>query len=462
MSQAAIALNRFGIGARADEPAPADPKRWLLDQFDRYEPRPAAWNSLPPIAEIAEDYAQQRMEMRQTLKDDPAKKDARKEMRRDARQHYLDAVNARAASALTTTAPFVERLVWFWANHFAVSADKATVIPFAGNFEAEAIRPHVLGRFEDLLLAAERHAAMMFYLDQAQSIGPDSMAARRAAMNNPGRQRGLNENLAREIMELHTLGVRTGYSQADVTEFARALTGWSIGGMGRGGGGPNQGTPGEYLFRPGLHEPGTRTIMGRSYAQAGEAQAEAILHDLATAPATARHIATKLARHFVADDPPPAPVDRLTAAFLQSGGDLPKVYRVLVDAPEAWVDRPAKFKTPWEWSISAMRGIGMREIGQMQVAPMLNQLGQPVWRPGSPAGFDDVAASWAAPDALVRRVEVAQRFAQRVGDRLDARKLGATLMPGTIAPATEQAIGRAESPETGFALLLVSPDFQRR
>ncbi|RVT89712.1 DUF1800 domain-containing protein [Sphingomonas crocodyli] len=465
MSESAIALNRFGIGARPDDPAPTNPKRWLIDQFDRYEPRPAVWAALPPIAQLADDYAQVRMEVRQAPKDDPAKKDARKEMRRDARQNYQDAVNARAASALTAAAPFVERLVWFWANHFAVSADKATVVPFAGNFEAEAIRPHVLGRFEDLLLAAERHAAMMLYLDQAQSIGPDSIMARRAAMNNPGRQRGLNENLAREIMELHTLGVRTGYSQADVTEFARALTGWSVGGLGRGGGrpgGPNQGDPGEYLFRPGLHEPGARTIMGRSYTQVGEAQAEAILHDLAVAPATARHIATKLARHFVADDPPPALVDRLSAAFLQSGGDLPKVYRVLIDAPEAWAAGASKFKTPWEWSISAMRGIGMREIGQMQVAPMLNQLGQPVWRPGSPAGFDDVAASWAAPDALVRRVEVAQRFAQRVGDRLDARKLGATLMPGTIAPATEQAIGRAESPVTGLALLLVSPEFQRR
>lgn len=460
MSQSAIALNRFGIGARPDEPAPADPRRWLLDQFDRYEPRPAAWAAQPPIADIAAAYAEQRMEMRQAPKDDPARKDTRRAMRRDARQLYLDAVDARAASALTASAPFVERLVWFWANHFAVSADKATVVPFAGNFEAEAIRPHVLGRFGDMLLAAERHAAMMFYLDQAQSIGPDSMAARRAAANNPGRRRGLNENLAREIMELHTLGVRTGYSQGDVTEFARALTGWAVAGL--GGGNRGGGAPGAFVFRPGQHEPGARTIMGRRYAEGGQAQAEAILHDLATAPATARHIATKLARHVVADDPPPALVDRLATAFLDGGGDLPKVYRVLVEAPEAWAARPAKFKTPWEWSVSALRGLGLSDLGGMQVAPMLNQLGQPVWRPGSPAGFDDVAASWAAPDALVRRVEIAQRFAPWVGDRLDARSLAATLLPGALSPATAQAIGRAESPVTGLALLLVSPEFQRR
>lgn len=458
MSQSAIALNRFGIGARPDEAAPSDPRRWLFDQFDRYEPRPPAWAGQPPLAAIAEDYARQRMEARQASQEEPARKDVRKALRRDARQTYLDAVDARTAAALTTAAPFAERLVWFWSNHFAVSADKVSVLPFAGNFEAEAIRPNIFGRFGDLLLAAERHPAMMFYLDQAQSIGPDSMAARRAAANSPGRKRGLNENLAREILELHSLGVRTGYTQVDVTEFARALTGWTIAGMGA----KADGEPGSFLFRPGQHEPGARTVLGHSYADGGAQQAEAILHDLAVAPATARHVATKLARHFVADEPPPGLVDRLAAAFLESGGDLSRVYRTLIDAPEAWSDRPAKFKTPWEWSVSALRGLGLRELGDMRVAPMLNQLGQPVWRPGSPAGFDDVAPGWAAPDALVRRVELAQRYAQRLGDRIDPRSLASLLMPEAVSEATQQAIARADSPVTGVALLLVSPEFQRR
>ena len=461
---AAIALNRFGLGARPDESLPGDPRAWLLDQFARFEPHPAAWADQADSATIGRDYAAQRQQMRQTPTDDPARKDARKEMRQDGREIYVSAANARLASALTTSAPFVERLVHFWSNHFAVSADKATVIPLIGTFETEAIRPHVLGRFEDLLLAVEQHPAMLLYLDQAQSIGPDSPAASRLAMRNPQRKAGLNENLAREIMELHTLGVRSGYTQADVTEFARALTGWSVGGGGGGGGAMAQqpDDAGAFQFRPGIHEPGSRTIMGTSYPQAGQTQAAAVLHSLSTAPQTAQHIATKLARHFVSDTPPPALVERLAAAFRQSGGDLPTVYRALVEAPEAWQPQAQKFKTPWEWLVSASRGIGMKQVGEVQTAGLMQQLGQPLWKPGSPAGYDDVAASWAAPDALIRRVEVAQRIAMRVGDRLDARSLGAKLLPGTIGPATTQQIANADSPVTGLALLLVSPEFQRR
>ena len=470
---AAIALNRFALGARPDEPLPANPQRWLVDQFDSYDPRPAAWASKAGTAKLAADYVSQREELQAARKDAKAanmapadmKKDAdvqaaRKELRQDSRQTYLDAVNARMASALVTPAPFVEHLVHFWANHFAVSADKMTVIPFAGSFEAEAIRPHVLGRFEDLLLAVERHPAMQLYLDQAQSAGPGSPFASRVAMRNPDKKAGLNENLAREIMELHTLGVRSGYTQTDVTEFAKALTGWSIVGFGRGG--RDDGTPGDYAFRSNLHEPGSRTIMGKRYDQAGEAQARAVLHDLAISQATSRHVATKMARHFVADDPPPALVARLSDAFSRSGGDLPTVYRALIDAPESWVAAPAKFKTPWEWLVSSMRAVGTKEIGDSKIANMMQQLGQPVWKPGSPAGFDDIAASWAAPDALVRRVEIAQRIAMRVGDRLDARTLGDKLLPDALSPATALAIARAESPPTGLTLLLVSPEFQRR
>jgi uncharacterized protein (DUF1800 family) len=256
--------------------------------------------------------------------------------------------------------------------------------------------------------------------------------------------------------------VRTGYSQADVTEFARALTGWSTGGLGRAAQ-RFGGDPGSFVFRPAMHEPGSRTVMGRTYTQPGEGQALAILHDLAAAPATADHIATKLARHFVSDNPPQALVARLSAAFRSSGGgDLRTVYHALIEAPEAWETVPAKFKTPWEWLISSLRAIGMRDLGDLQIAPLMQQLGQPVWRPGSPAGFDDIAASWAAPDALVRRVEVAQRIALRVGDRLDPRQLGPKLLPDALGAETGQAIQRADSMPTGLALLLVSPEFQRR
>jgi len=462
---AAIALNRFGLGARPDEAPPADPRRWLLGQFERFEARPAAITALPGSAAQMTLYADYVAE-RRPQGPAAAAPDAgagRVMARRDFvlgwRDDYQAAVTARTAVALITPAPFVERLVHFWSNHFAVSTEKLPVTGLAGPFEAEAVRPHVLGRFEDMLVAVERHPAMQLYLDQVRSIGPGSPQAQRAALRNPTRKPGLNENLAREILELHTLGVRTGYSQADVTEFARALTGWSVGGLRQTG---RDAEPGAFVFRPQVHEPGARTIMGKRYDQPGEAQARAVLADLAVHPATARHIAAKLARHFIADDPPPAVVARLTEAYALSGGDLPTVYRALVESPEAWRPQPVKFKTPWEWMISSLRGVGRRDLGQMQPAAMQVQLGQPVWRPGSPAGYDDVAASWAAPDALVRRVELAQRYAGLVGDRLDARELGDKLLPGALGDATRTELGRAESPTAALALLLVSPDFLRR
>jgi len=466
LSPAAIAVNRFGLGARPGEPLPADPRGWLIEQADprasAYQAMPPALNGEPSSAALAAQFADRQRALRDAS--DADKPAVRKQYGEQIRDIYRNAVDARVTSALTTNAPFIERLVHFWANHFAVSIEKPPVAMLAGSFENEAIRPHVLGRFEDMLVAAERHPAMQIFLDQARSVGPDSPAAARAAMRNPDNKRGLNENLAREIMELHTLGVRSGYTQADVTEFARALTGWSLGAMtSNAAKNPNDPTPpGAFVFRPRLHEPGVRTVMGKQYAQTDEAQPLAVLHDLANSPATAHHVAEKLARHFVADTPPPALVDRLARVFSDTGGDLPSVYRALADAPEAWQSAPAKFKTPWDWTVSSLRGLGRIDLQGVRAAPLLTQLGQQVWRPGSPAGYDDIAASWAAPDALVRRVELAQRFAARAGDRLDARTLGPQLLPGALSDATASAVSRAESAPTALALLLVSPDFLRR
>ncbi|RKP49725.1 DUF1800 domain-containing protein [Pararobbsia silviterrae] len=510
LTSGAIALNRFGLGARANEPVPTDPKRWLLSQFDAYDPAPPAWRDQPSSLAIAADLETQRAQamamamanasasasasaaasasaspgvhasaaassnapaqnMARQPFGAPRNNDAVRKAERVAanqaarvasRDTYRDAVDARVLSALTTGTPFIERLVHFWSNHFAVSIDKSPLAAYAGAFEAEAIRPHVLGRFEDMLVAVERHPAMQFFLDQNGSIGPDSATGLRAAQRDPAHKRGLNENLAREIMELHTLGVRTGYTQDDVTEFARAMTGWSI--AGAKGPQPGNAPNGSFVFRPDVHEPGVRTIMGHRYPQPGEAQTLAILHDLSTMPATAQHIATKLARHFIADTPPPDAVDSLALAYMRSGGDLPTVYRALIDAPQAWSPAAVKFKTPWEWTLSSLRGLGVRDLGTMQPAPLLTQLGQQTWRPGSPAGYDDIAASWAAPDALVRRVEAAQRLAARFGDRADPRELGQQLLAGSLSDATGLAVSRAESTSTAIALLLVSPDFQRR
>ena len=493
MSAASIALNRFGLGARPDAAPPADPRGWLVAQLDRYDPRPAAIAAAPTRAQVAGELADYLVDVRPQLlrqraqgapamraapggdaAPDMAAKDvampdpvqqARQFVRRQGRETYVALVGARMAAALGGEAPFVERLVHFWANHFAVSADKLTVVGLAGLLEFEAIRPHVLGRFSDMLRAVERHPAMLLYLDQAGSIGPQSPIASRIARFNPQRKLGLNENLAREILELHTLGVRSVYTQADVTELARALTGWTVAGLNRGPIARFAGTagqPGDYVFAAAIHEPGARTILGKRYAEGGEAQAQAVLDDLAVHPATARHIATKLARHFAGDTPPPAMVARLEAAFLKSGGDLPTLYRALIASPEAWGEAPAKFRSPWEWSVASLRALGLREAPAPQVAGMLIQLGQPAWRPGSPAGYDDIAGAWAGPDALMRRVEIAERLATRSGGTVDARALAPQLFPGALTPATQTVLANADSPGQALALLLVAPEMMRR
>ncbi|MEZ0309661.1 MAG: DUF1800 family protein [Ramlibacter sp.] len=455
MNAPAIALNRFGLGARPDEPAPADPQRWLLSQFDKYEAVPAPWKAPSHTPALVDVWLAKQRAVRQAPQDQRA--GVREAYLRKGREEYVTAVGARTANALQTPTPFIERLVHFWSNHFAVSVDKLLIIGMAGGFEADAIRPNVLGRFEDLLLAVVRHPAMLLYLDQAQSIGPNSMAGQRA-QNRQQPARGLNENLAREIMELHTLGVRSGYTQEDVTEFARALTGWTL-----PGDAPGEGADATFRFVSALHEPGARTVLGRSYPDTGEQQARAILHDLVTAPATARHIATKLARHFVADDPSPALVQRLADAFTRTGGDLATVSRELVAAPQAWLPAQAKFKSPWEWGISSLRAMGRREMPPTQATNFMNQLGQPVWRPGSPAGYADLAGTWAAPDALIRRVETAQRLSEQAGNTVDARSLAPRVLPGNaLTEATAGAIARADSGGTALALLLVAPEFLRR
>jgi uncharacterized protein (DUF1800 family) len=455
---ASVALNRFGLGVRPDEAMPSDPKAWLLAQFDRYVVLPSAWAGEPASASLLVAYGEYLRGLRQA--DAGNEQAARQKLQSVTQERYRSAVNARVTSALTTATPFAERLVHFWANHFAVSTDKTPIGTLAGAFEVEAIRPHLFGRFEDMLLAVERHPAMLLYLDQARSTGPNSAFARRRALANPERQRGLNENLAREILELHTLGVRSGYEQADVIELARALTGWSIGAL---PGVPPGGPSGAFTFHAMMHEAGPRTVLGRRYSEYGEAQAQAILHDLATAPATAQHVALKLARHFVADTPPPALVQRLADAYLRSRGNLSTMYQALIAAPEAWSAQQPKFKTPWEWTISLLRGLNRREPGaQQQFAPLLTQLGQPVWRPGSPAGYDDTADSWAAPDSLMRRVEFAQRVAARADGSVDARVVGPQLIPTGLSEATEHAIARADNASTALALLLVSPEFLRR
>ncbi len=358
---------------------------------------------------------------------------------------------ARLQRAMIVDCGFLERLVVFWSNHFCISANKGPLARmWAGSFEREAIRPHVLGRFGDMLKAVEQHPAMLFFLDNQQSLGPDS----RAGLN---RKRGLNENLAREIMELHTLGVGGGYSQDDVTTLARILTGWTF--AGRQG---LLGTPGSFVFNANAHEPGAQRLLGKTYQDDGVAQGEAALADIARHPSTAAFIAGKLARHFVADDPPPAVVARLQQAFHGSDGDLKALALALVDCDEAWQAPQTKMRSPYEFLVATGRLLARIPEDPGLYLGGLNLLGQPLWSPAGPNGFPDSNAAWAAPEGMKLRLDVSAQVASRIGDSIDPRQLLQLAAADAASAETRQTVERAESRQQALALLLMSPEFQRR
>ncbi len=466
---ATAAVNRFGLGAMPGELAQAgDPRRWLHAQLQA-KPDLAPFDGLPDSRDIMQREAEYRLQRRRARAADASAKPATTPMNDDIdgtplqqaiRRDAIADIGIRYRVAATTAAPFVERLVRFWSNHFAISIDKNSARLLAAPMEREAIRPHVTGHFADLLLAVETHPGMLLYLDNAASVGDDSMLARRVERRDASRRPGLNENLAREILELHTLGVDGGYAQRDVVELARAITGWGTP-LRRDAG--NRATS-AFVFRPGAHEPGARSVLGKRYAEGGEAQGRAILRDLAVHPATARHLSLKLARHFVSDTPPLALVERMSAAFLRSGGSLPALYRAMIDDDAAWSAEARKFKTPEDFVVSAMRaGASGLDRQPRALTRLLQGLGQPTFTPRSPAGFPDSAADWASGDALRKRLQAAAALAGQVSVarkpvELAADVLGAEAVQGAFA----DLLRRAGSPQEGFALLFSSPAFQWR
>jgi uncharacterized protein (DUF1800 family) len=459
---AALALHRFGFGPRGDAIArlAADPRGTLLAELERPDGALVHDADLLDSGEAARavfDFRQERKAAR--LAQRPAANNnasaganivqganqAPKPTPGLPQQIYLAEAKAHFDRALDADTGFVERLVWFWSNHFCVSADK--VRPFAGAFVREAIRPHVLGRFADMLLAVETHPAMLRYLDNVSSIGPDSIAGRR-------QHKGINENLAREIMELHTLGVRTGYTQADVTSFAKVITGWTVvPPRNRDGGG-------EFNFNPRMHEPGVETVAGRTYTGMGFDQGAATLLDLARHPATAKHVATKFARHFVADEPPPRLVGMLRVAFVQSDGSLKELARTLLLSPEAWDAPRNKLKRPGEWLVASARAVDLRFPDVRPLINAENILGEPLWRPPAPKGFDDVNAAWM--DGLAQRLDIAGQTARRAAQATDPRQLVDGALGQLASVETRQAVARAETRPEAVALLLMSPEFLRR
>ena len=439
-SAALIAATRLGFAARGDDLAAigGDPRGWGLAQLRRTLP-PLAGN-LPSSASmvVAE------LEMQRDKRDDP---EAKRQFNERVKAVYFAEIEARIGAASSGDTPLLERLCHFWSNHFTVSILRPQIRGFAAAFEREAIRPYVTGRFEDMLVAVVRHPAMLLYLDNAYSIGPNSFVGRR-------RDKGLNENLGRELMELHTLGVDGGYTQADVEAMARILTGWSVARL-------QEPDPGRFRFRPAFHEPGPKTLLGRTYDEAGYDEGEAALRMLATHPATAHHIAFKLACHFIADTPPKDSVQRIAAVFRATGGDLGRVTAAVIREEALWQTPFAKLRTPEEMVIAACRVTGVTPPPPMLVGSLrlLDQM--PFFAP-SPAGWPDTAAGWISPEAVLRRADWCAQFANHLPEPPDPVVLAEASFGEALPEETAQAVRRAPSRRIGVALLLASPSFQRR
>ena len=499
---ALVALNRFGFGARGGaasdfSSAASDPRGFVKAELGRPNAALLDAPGLQPTSALAQsvfdyqkDVKQQRENAAKTaeaMASSPAEKPA--EMKSasadkpgDAKTDMMfggampDAMQPKAAPPKEPPKPlniiqktfraealarlqratmaecgFVERLVTFWSNHFCTSASKGELARmWSGAFEREAIRPYVLGNFGEMLRAVEQHPAMIFFLDNQQSIGPES----RAGQN---RKKGLNENLAREIMELHTLGVNGGYTQADVTSLARIITGWTFAGRQA-----KLGAPGTFIFNANAHEPGPQKLLGKVYEDTGVAQGEAALADIARHPATAKFIAIKFVRHFIADDPPPALVTKLEATFKKTNGDLRATTLALVDADEAWRAPMTKIRMPYEYLVASGRMMGRIPEDPQRYLGGLNVLGQPLWTPAGPNGFADTNAAWAAPENIKLRLDIASQISSRIGDTIDPRALLDVVAGDAASNETRQTIERAESKQQAFALLLMSPEFQRR
>jgi uncharacterized protein (DUF1800 family) len=487
-AEAVLALHRFGMGPRPGSLAAVgtDPRGALIAELDR----PLALSAAASLPTSAKAYrtvadanarraarakqAQQQAKKQQvaavpTAPGDQAQAQAQTEgqapaqgQEKDAaemaakqaadavpdpgRPIYLQEAKLRIEAALAADIGFAERLVWFWSNHFCISAYK--IQSMSGAYEREAIRANALGHFVDLLLAVEGHPAMLFYLDNLGSMGANSIAG-------INRSRGLNENIAREIMELHTLGVRTGYTQDDVISFANVLTGWTLVPPGDN---PEHG--GEFTFNPRLHEPGGQTVLGKRYEQEDAEQGRAVLRDLAAHPATATHVATKLARHFVADEPPPPLVEQMAKTFRDTEGDLKQVAITMVSSDDAWRGSPSKLKRPSEWGVGMVRATGITVVDPTRFTAGQELLGEGLWRPSAPKGYPDDEASWI--DGIGRRLDIANNFAERVAATADPQGIIEDVFASQIASEVKQAVGRAESRQQALALLFMSADFQRR
>ena len=375
----------------------------------------------------------------------PTMEDTAKTLARDV---VLEEIAARMKLARAAHFGFGERLAMFWANHFSVSGANEAVRVMCGAFEREAIRPHLGGTFQDMLEAAESHPAMLLYLNNERSMGPNSPAGQRQG-------KGLNENLGRETLELHTLGVDGGYTQADVTSLASAITGWSV--VGRK---DPDGAQGNFVFRSRMHEPGSKRILGRDYPDEGRAQGQAILGDLARHSATAHHIAFKLVRHFLSDEPDKSTVAAVARVFTDAGGKLMPVYEALLNSEGAFTRPLRKMRPPVDFAYASLRALEC-DVEPKRFMRSMALLGQRPYQAPSPQGWPDDSAAWLAPDAIRVRLEMANGIAQSAVQSQPLERAKNVLGP-LLSEETASAIEHAESSKQALALLLMAPEFQRR
>jgi uncharacterized protein (DUF1800 family) len=524
-------LNRIGFG-----PAPGDIERVRRIGLDKYieqqlQPeriadtamtaRLAGFESLTKSSrELSESYFMPALMERQRAKQQaaaqPPDNDADKramrtpgqiEAMQGERQVFVELAQQKVLRAAYSERQLVEVMVDFWFNHFIVFAGKGQVRLYLTEYERDTIRPHLLGKFRDLLGATAQSPAMLFYLDNWQSSAPEgspTAAAQRQPPNRAGmrpgqfgrrgglllpgrprtaadlppaaqnrRPRGLNENYARELMELHTLGVDGGYTQKDVQEVARAFTGWTIANPRQGGG---------FQFEPRMHDDGEKMVLGhRIKAGGGQRDAEQVLDILATHPSTARFIATKLTRRFVADDPPAALVDRAAARFGATGGDIREVVRTIVTSPEFFAQGAyrAKVKTPFEFVASAVRAASVDMVNAQPMVQAMRDLGMAPYQCQPPTGYADRADAWVNTGALLNRMNFAVTLTGgRMRGARPSAAAGSVTVPvtletardtiidqvlaGDLSDATRSTVAKATQPSQAVALLLGSPEFQRR
>ncbi len=437
----AIAVHKFGLGASPNDFARAtpDPVGWLAAQI-RIDPRaPSCFAGLSDSGDTL------RLLYAAREQRPGADREALREQLRDVLRAEL---SARAHLQASSEAPFFERWVAHWSNHLTVSATRNEVVGLVGAYEREAIRPFVLGPFRRLLGAAITHPAMLLYLDNARSTGPHSEAAQRRD------QLGRNENLAREILELHTLGVHGGYDQDDVIGLADILTGWGVFSK-------DAAPDGRAVFDPRRHEPGGKRLLGRRYGPFDEQELYSALDDLASHPATARNVALRVARHFVCDKPNDGTLDRLAKVFSRTDGDLSAVALAVLDEPDAWKPPLSKVRRPDEWVIACARALSIQEQGD-KLSGLMRDLGQTPWAAPSPAGWSDQAADWLAPDALLARVQRARDLAKRfdVGS-YSALDLAESTLGSLLSSSTRATLRKAPEDER-LALFLCSPEMLRR